>query len=359
MKRKKVLVGMSGGVDSSVVAALLVEQGYEVSGVFVEAYNEPGCRTDEDKKDALQVALSLNIPFQVLDVRKEYRERVVQYFLDEYQAGRTPNPDIVCNRDVKFGLLYDYAMDSGYDYLATGHYARTTTISDSVFLQRPVDLGKDQTYFLWQVARERLSRVLFPLERVTKQTVRTTARMLALPNATKPDSMGVCMIGELNVRSFLRDKLGVSPGAVFWHDTRVGTHEALWFHTLGERGGWRIDPGSQHSSMPALYVTGKDILHNRLLVGERRECYTDVISITGSQFFVDPARLNDCIGRQELYARIRNLGELTLVPAIDSRQIILTQPVFAPAASQSVVLYDSHGVVLGGAIIANPANSVY
>src|SRR5690606_19746876 len=131
MKRKRVLVGMSGGVDSSVAAAVLLEQGYEVSGVYVEAYNEPGCRTDEDKKDALRVALELGMRYQMLDFRNEYRERVIKYFVDEYAAGRTPNPDIVCNREVEFGLLYGWMIEHGYDYLATGHYARIEYINPS------------------------------------------------------------------------------------------------------------------------------------------------------------------------------------------------------------------------------------
>src|SRR3989339_584862 len=162
---KRVAVGMSGGVDSCVAAALLKEQGYEITGVYIEAYNEPGCRSDQDRKDALAVATRLDLRFKILDLRKEYQERVIKYFLDEYRAGRTPNPDIVCNREIKFGLFYEYAMQHGFDFVATGHYAR---IKEGR-LQRPRDLTKDQTYFLWQGERGKLKHILFPLGEMTKK----------------------------------------------------------------------------------------------------------------------------------------------------------------------------------------------
>lgn len=339
---KKVLVAMSGGVDSSVACALLSEQGYDVEGIFVEAYNEPGCRTDDDKKDALQVALHLGIRFQTLDLRSEYKERVVKYFLDEYERGRTPNPDIVCNREVKFGLLYNWMIEHGYEYLATGHYARIA----SGRLQRARDESKDQSYFLWQVAHDILDHIIFPLGEMTKAEVREKARLLKLPNATKPDSMGVCMIGELNVRSFLRDKLGTKLGQVYWKDELVGTHEGLWFYTVGARGGWSISPSVQSSEMPALYVIGKDVDRNDLFVGEREQVMTNQFGVSNLEYRI-PAK------NEKLWARIRNLGELTLVESIDRNRVTLVDPVFAPSPGQSVVLYDEQGIIVGGGIIAN------
>lgn len=345
MIRKKVLVGMSGGVDSSVVAAMLLEQGYEAHGVFVEAYNEPGCRIDQDKKDALQVALKLGIPFTVLDVRHEYKERVVKYFLDEYKNGRTPNPDIICNRDIKFGLLYEYMVKKGYDYLATGHYAR---IEDGVgsghAIRRPEDLSKDQTYFLWQVKQEKLSKILWPLGDVKKSWVRQKAHELGLPNADKPDSMGVCMIGELNVRDFLKEKLGTNPGSVMWKDVEVGKHEGLWFYTIGARGGWKVNPKSQNASMPPLYVVRKDSKLNILEVGEREECYAKSLSVHGT-WYMDSEPT-------ELWVRVRNLGELTAVSQLNGDTATLKQPIFALAPGQSAVFYDKAGCVVGGGIIA-------
>lgn len=350
MISKKVLVGMSGGVDSSVAAAMLLAQGYEVSGVFVEAYNEPGCRTDQDKKDALQVALKLGIQFEVLDLRKEYKEQVVKYFLDEYKRGRTPNPDIICNRDIKFGLLYEYMEQNGFDYLATGHYARIRNVnpysreSGYPVLQQPVDLSKDQTYFLWQVASEKLGKILWPLGDVEKSWVRQKAHELGLPNADKPDSMGVCMIGELNVREFLRDKLGVKPGNVVWKNQTIGTHEGLWFYTIGSRGGWNTTPSAQSSDMSPLYVVGKNQTSNTLLVAERDECYLDMIKVERLKLKVKDDT--------ELRIRIRNLGELVPVKSIDGNIINLKEAVFAVAPGQSVVLYDLAGRFVGGGVIA-------
>lgn len=352
MNRKKVLVGMSGGVDSSVAAAMLMEQGYEVHGVFVEAYNEPGCRTDQDKKDALQVALRLAIPFEVMDVRREYKERVVKYFLDEYRGGRTPNPDIICNRDIKFGLLYEYMMKKGYDYLATGHYARISSVNPYIrksvypLLQQPVDLGKDQTYFLWQVSREKLGKILWLLGDVEKSWVRQKAHELGLPNADKPDSMGVCMIGELNVRDFLKEKLGTNPGSVMWKGEPVGSHEGLWFYTIGARGGWKVNPRSQSASMPPLYVVRKDPKLNILEVGEREECYFDQLTVESLSLKVKDG--------EELWVRVRNLGEFTQVKEIVGNKISLTEPIFALAPGQSAVFYDKAGYVVGGGIIAEP-----
>ena len=357
MISKKVLVGMSGGVDSSVAAAILIEQGYEVYGVFVEAYNEPGCRTDQDKKDALQVALKLGIPFTVLDLRNEYKERVVSYFIDEYREGRTPNPDIICNRDIKFGLLYEYMEQKGYDYLATGHYARITEVKGTrekvkeFFIQQPKDLSKDQTYFLWQVAREKLGRILWPLGKVEKSWVRQRAHELVLPNADKPDSMGVCMIGELNVRDFLKEKLGTNPGPVMWNGVSVGSHEGLWFYTIGSRGGFKINPHAQNESMPPLYVVGKDANSNTLVVGVREECYLNTIELDKLQLITENER--------GLTVRVRNLGELTPVKEIRGNKIQVDEPIFALAPGQSAVFYDSEGEVVGGGIIAEPKNSVY
>lgn len=352
MNSKKVLVGMSGGVDSSVAAAMLKEQGYEVHGVFVEAYNEPGCRTDQDKKDALQVVLKLGIQFEVLDLRKEYREKVVSYFLEEYTAGRTPNPDIICNRDIKFGLLYEYMEKIGYDYLATGHYARVAgnpkskirNSKQKLYLQQPVDLSKDQTYFLWQVGREKLAKVLFPLGGLNKSEVRQKAHELGLPNADKPDSMGVCMIGELNVRDFLKEKLGTNPGSVMWKGELVGSHEGLWFYTIGARGGWKVNPRSQSTSMPPLYVVRKDPKLNILEVGEREECYLDQLTVESLNLKVKDGK--------ELWVRVRNLGELTQVKETVGNKINLTEPIFAVAPGQSAVFYDKAGCVVGGGIIA-------
>ena len=357
----RVAVGMSGGVDSSVAAAILVEQGHDVTGVYIEAYNEPGCRADDDKRDAIRVASQLGIRFQVLDLREQYKETVIKYFFDEYREGRTPNPDIVCNSEIKFGLFYDWACEQGFDKVATGHYARIVS-----FLGRPKDLTKDQTYFLWRVAPARLAQVIFPLGELRKDEVRKMARELELPNADKPDSMGVCMMGELNVPDFLKRELGEKPGEVVYKKFRttksselikIGTHSGLWFYTIGQRGGWRINAKMQTEKMPPLYVSEKDIENNRLVVGEREKCYFSEFRIQSIEFRINKEEVNDLVNENQLDVRIRNLGELVRVTRMNkctNTQIEITtvEPIFAPAPGQSAVLY-ADDKVIGGGVIAN------
>lgn len=352
MPKKKVVIGLSGGVDSSVAAALLIEQGYEVEAVYLECYNEPGCRTDQDKADALKVAMKLGIRFQVLDFRKEYKEKVVEYFYHEYEAGRTPNPDVMCNREIKFGIFYDYAIEQGYDYVATGHYARIVESCKvrpslrkdlTLGLQRAKDENKDQSYFLWQIPRDHLKHILFPLGGMLKSEVRAKAKQLDLPTASKPDSMGICFIGEVDVNRLLRERLGEKPGEVIFHGEVVGTHRGLWFYTIGSRGGWEMDPQYQKSDMEPLYVIGKDKEKNQLIVGTREETMRNQWSIVNGQWLMDNS--------QQLYVRIRNLGELVAVTKCNRDTVTLSKPIFGVASGQSAVFYDERGVLAGGGII--------
>lgn len=353
---KKVVIGMSGGVDSSVAAALLIEQGYDVSGVYLECYNEPGCRTDQDKADALKVALKLNIPFKVMDFRKEYREKVVEYFYSEYKEGRTPNPDVVCNREVKFGIFFDWAMTQGYDYVATGHYARIVEYKNQFCLARPRDLTKDQSYFLWQVPNDHLDKILFPLGGMLKSEVRERANQLGLEIANKSESMGICFIGEVNVNDLLKKRLGEDVGDVVMEIDgkfeKVGTHNGLWFYTIGERGGFNLDKmvlkklGVHPETMKPMYVIGKEVKQNQLIIGER--------SLTmRSEFQISEHHLIETDG---LFVRIRNLGELHEVVGYDGKIVKLAEPIFGVAQGQSAVFYarkKSAGeeILVGGGII--------
>jgi len=355
-------VGLSGGVDSSVAAALLLEQGYEVHGVYLECYNTPGCRTDQDKKDALKVALKLGISFEVLDFREEYKEKVIEYFYREYEAGRTPNPDVMCNREIKFGIFYDYAMENGFDYVATGHYARIATYKESprrdlqgdsfklsFKLQCARDESKDQSYFLWQIPRDHLAHILFPLGEMDKSEVRAKAKELKLVTAEKPDSMGICFMGEVNVSKLLEDRLGEKKGDVVLYPAgpgpaghKIGEHRGLWFYTIGQRGGWEMNPKSQTAEMRPLYVIGKDKEKNQLIVGEWGEAMTN-------NFKIDPSTL---VGMtRKLWVRIRNLGELVEVEMIKDGKVSLKKKVFAVAEGQSAVFYDENGIMVGGGII--------
>lgn len=359
MAKLKVAVGLSGGVDSSVAAALLLEQGYEVHGVYLECYNEPGCRTDQDKADALKVAIKLGISFEVLDFRSEYREKVVEYFYSEYAAGRTPNPDVMCNREIKFGIFYTYTMKHKFDFVATGHYARVVHEHKNAgvqgyWLQRARDESKDQSYFLWQIPQDHLKHILFPLGEMLKSEVRAKAKQLGLHTASKPDSMGICFIGEVDVNKLLKDRLGEKPGDVIYEGAVVGKHRGLWFYTTGERRGFAIDKlalkklGVHPEKMKPLYVVGKNKEKNQLIVGEREESMRDTFKIEDLGFKNEK--------NEKLWARIRNLGELVEVVEMHECtnaqvQVTIKEPIFGIAEGQSCVFYRENGVLVGGGII--------
>lgn len=341
--RKRVVIGLSGGVDSSVAAALLLEQGYQVEGVYLECYNEPGCRTDQDKADALKVAIKLGIKFQALDFRKEYKDKVIEYFYQEYAGGRTPNPDVMCNREIKFGIFYDWVREQGYDYVATGHYCR---IKEGK-LQMARDESKDQSYFLWQIPQDHLAYILFPLGEMLKSEVRAKAKALGLLTANKPDSMGICFIGEVSVDKLLKDKLGEDPGQVVFGGQPVGEHRGLWFYTIGERGGFMLDKnrlkklGMHPEKMGPLYVIGKNKAKNELVVGSREETMRQ-------EFRIQTLEVG---GAEKLWVRIRNLGERVPVNKIEGGIVYLNQPIFGVAEGQSAVFYNENGILVGGGII--------
>ncbi|MBP9738712.1 tRNA 2-thiouridine(34) synthase MnmA [Candidatus Saccharibacteria bacterium] len=259
---KRVFVGMSGGVDSSVTAALLLEQGYNVTGVFMKnwAQDLPGfkCPWREDLADAKRVAVQIGIPFKIYDFQKEYKQKVVDYMIAEYQAGRTPNPDIMCNQEVKFKLFLEAALEDGADMIATGHYARAVNGE----LLRAVDDNKDQTYFLYRVTKEALSKTLFPLGGMKKPDVRKKAADLGLITAAKKDSVGICFVGQIGIKDFLKNYVTTVPGSIIDSATRevIGQHEGAIFYTIGQRHGLDVGGGIPY------YVIGKDMTKNEVYV---------------------------------------------------------------------------------------------
>lgn len=298
----RVVIGLSGGVDSAVAAYLLKKQGYEVVGVFLYCWPpkseidkdemtrkewmvKHGCRGDEDKKWALKNALKLGIAFEELDFSEEYNEKVVGYFYDEYKKGRTPNPDVLCNSEIKFGLFFEWAMKNGFDYMATGHYAGAEEENGIFKLMRGKDEHKDQTYFLWKLGQKELSKILFPLREYDKEEVRRVAEEQNLPSAKRKDSQGICFVGDVEAREFLKRRLKEKRGLVVnVKGEVVGEHEGVWFYTIGQRGGWKLSRRGQKrfvnkGKTPILYVIEKRASKNELVVGVAEEANKEKMKV--------------------------------------------------------------------------------
>ena len=268
----RLMVGMSGGVDSSVAALLLKRAGHDVSGFFMLNWEdedpESGCHADADRKDALAVCAKLGIPFRSGNFAAEYRERVFAYFLDEYRAGRTPNPDVLCNREIKFGAFLDAARADGAEKIATGHYARNDSIDGCWRLLRARDASKDQTYFLHMLDQDQLGAAMFPLGELHKTEVRRMANDAGLPVAAKKDSTGICFIGERDFRAFLSTYLPAQPGELRDPSGRtLGEHQGAMFYTPGQRSGLHIGGRTGGSGEP-WYVVGKDVRRNVVYVAQ-------------------------------------------------------------------------------------------
>jgi tRNA-specific 2-thiouridylase len=275
MNNKTVVVGMSGGVDSSVAAYLLKKQGYNVIGLYMLNWEENdvdgACTSEEDFSDVRRVCSLLDIPYYSVNFSKQYMDRVFKYFLEEYANGRTPNPDVLCNREIKFGPFREYALSMGADYIATGHYCGIDHNADgNNYLLKPKDAAKDQTYFLNQVTSEQLKNVLFPLEHLDKSEVRAIAEREGLATAKKKDSTGICFIGERNFRQFLLGYLPAQKGKIMTLDGQyVGDHIGLMHYTIGQRKG--LDLGGRHGEEGRWFVVSKDLKNNFLYVSHGDE----------------------------------------------------------------------------------------
>lgn len=342
-------MGLSGGVDSAVAAAQLLEQGYEVMGVHLYCYDDdPACTADDDRTWAIRVAKHLGIPLKIWDLRKQYKKEVIRYFFDEYQAGRTPNPDIVCNREIKFGIFMEKAFEKlKVDYIATGHYARIKKDKDGFHLLKGVDEGKDQSYFLYILTQKQLEYILFPNGDLIKKDVRELANRLNLPNKDRPDSQGICFIGPIDVGEFLRKNLKAKTGPVV--NTKgevIGEHDGVWFFTEGQRRGFKIFK----PSFP-LYVVAKDVASNTLIVGRGEESKVEEFSIEEIHWI--SGNYEPGVLKRKLFVRIRHLGEFLPVrlKMVDDQtaniKIFVTRGV---APGQSAVIYQGEEVLGGGVI---------
>lgn len=330
----RVFVGLSGGVDSAVAAHLLLKQGHEVTGVFIKGW-EPDflpCTGAEDRLSAMRAAAHLGIPFKTYDLSNEYKQSVVDYFVAEYRAGRTPNPDVMCNRTIKFGALWDRARTEGAEYLATGHYADT----NGTVLRTSKDKEKDQTYFLYTLTKDDLAHVLFPIGKLKKSEVRALAKRAGLPNAARKDSQGLCFLGHVDMQAFLKRFLPTKTGTIY--DTsggKVGEHDGAWFYTLG-----------QHIPTPLgtrMYVVAKDHEANALTVSQSIHTNErDRISfILNNESWVSGHAPEGTV-----YAQYRYHGP-TVRARVTGNTVELEKPVLV-ASGQSMVLYDLQGVVCYG-----------
>ncbi|HEY0844817.1 MAG TPA: tRNA 2-thiouridine(34) synthase MnmA [Noviherbaspirillum sp.] len=372
MVKKRVVIGMSGGVDSSVSAWLLKEQGYEVIGLFMKNWEDDDdseyCSTRQDWIDAASVADVVGVDIEAVNFAAEYKNRVFAEFLREYQAGRTPNPDVLCNAEIKFKAFLDHAMKLGADLIATGHYARVRRVESGpnagrFELLKALDASKDQSYFLHRLNQAQLSKTLFPLGEIPKSEVRKIAEKIGLPNAKKKDSTGICFIGERPFREFLNRYLSYQPGPMKTPDgTVVGTHVGLSFYTLGQRkgiglGGMKSYQNAEGNS-DAWYVARKDVEHNTLYVvqGHDHPWLLSGSLTAGQASWIagEPPAIADLAAK----TRYRQADVPCRLEAIDRTAFSLSfsDPQWAVTPGQSAVLYDGD-VCLGGGII-NTASSL-
>lgn len=358
-ERKHIIVGMSGGVDSSVTALLLKEQGNHVTGVFMRNWeadqNDPYCSIDQDQQDAHAVAQLLNIPFQVVNFAENYWQKVFQIFLDEYAAGRTPNPDILCNKEIKFKAFLDYALSQGADAIATGHYAQIRSENGQNKLLKGYDTNKDQSYFLYTLKQKQLAKALFPLGHMTKQEVREKAQKAGFVNHAKKDSTGICFIGERKFKSFLNEYLLAKPGKMMTSDGKeIGRHDGLMFYTLGQRQGLKIG-GQKNAQEAPWYVVAKNIAENILIVDQdhNHPLLLNRRVILKNIDWVDETLPNTpfiCKAK----TRYRQIEQTCQIKVINHEtcEVLFDEPQWAVTPGQSLVFYDNE-VCLGGGIITD------
>ena len=354
--RRRIVVAMSGGVDSSVAAALLVAQGHEVIGMMMRLWSESGagidaptnrCCTPDQMADARRVADRLGIPFYVIDVRQHFRQAIVQFFIDEHEAGRTPNPCVECNRQIRFTYLLERAMALGADYLATGHYARVAATDDGYQLLQGVDANKDQSYVLHTLRQDQLARVLFPIGEYTKSEVRELAQQQGLLVASKQESQDLCFLKDGDYRRFLRENsIQIqTPGPILDESGReLGHHEGLPFYTIGQRKGLGI------AAAEPLFVLRKDPARNALIVGPREALGVRELAATGVNW-ISGAVPADPISAQ-VRIRYKAVGIEATVSPLGSGQahVLFAEPVFGVTPGQAAVFYDGE-VCLGGGLI--------
>lgn len=354
----RVVVGMSGGVDSSVTALLLKQQGYDVVGVFMKNWDDTDengmCTATEDYKDVALVANKIGVPYYSINFEKEYWDKVFSYFLEEYKNGRTPNPDVMCNKEIKFKAFLDYAMSLGADYVATGHYARVSRDEEgTTHLLRGVDTNKDQTYFLNQLSQDQLTKVMFPLGEMDKSEVRRIAEEADLATAKKKDSTGICFIGEKDFKQFLMNYLPAQPGNMVTEEGEVmGQHDGLMYYTIGQRRGLGI--GGNGTSNEPWFVIGKNMEDNELIVGQgysHTHLYATHLTASQLTFTTDEERPEtfSCTAKFR-YRQTDVKVTVHLNKENSTARVEFDEPARAITPGQAIVFYDGDEC-LGGGII--------
>ena len=353
-QKKKVFVGLSGGVDSSVAALRLKEQGYDVVGVFIKVWHPDFlvCNWEEERLDAMRVAAHLDIPFLTCDAEKEYRDDVAKYFVEEYISGRTPNPDVMCNKYVKFGAFMSFAKARGADFIATGHYARR--IDDETGkpgLYRGIDQNKDQTYFLWSLTIDQLKYTLLPIGDTCKDDIRKEAEQSGIPTATKKDSQGVCFLGHIDIPEFISHYVDLKPGAVLDKSgSIIGQHKGAMVYTLGQRHGFTINTHDQNRQV--YYVQSKDLAENTITVSTERPLLPATTDLVLQNIVIrTEIKTGDNLLAQTRYRQTPFPVEVKSVNDNEITLVIIGNPTEAVAGGQSCVLYLSE-LCIGGGIIA-------
>ena len=353
----RVVVGMSGGVDSSVAALLMKRAGHEVIGVFMKNWEEKDengvCTSERDWTDVRQVCEALDIPYYSVNFAKQYRERVFEHFLSEYRKGRTPNPDVLCNREIKFSVFLDFAEQLGAEKLVTGHFANIDCVNGEYRLLRAADENKDQTYFLYMLGQRALSKAMFPVGGLTKAEIRQIAREAGLPVSEKKDSTGVCFIGERNFKQFLSGYLPAQPGDMVTPEGQVvGRHDGLMYYTLGQRRGLGIGGRGDGRSW---FVVGKDLERNRLLVAQGEDhpllystrCVAEDVTWVGEP----PAKRGELFRCTAKYRYRQPDQGITLYQVDeDHMKAVFDKPVRSVTPGQEAVIYDGDVLIGGGRI---------
>ena len=359
-----VYVGLSGGVDSSVSTALLKQQGYDVIGVFIKVWQpdffEPariglpgGCTWREDRLDAIRICAKLKIPFKTLNLEKEYKKEVVDYMISEYEAGRTPNPDVMCNRFVKFGGFYDWAIKNGADFVATGHYAQVKiTRQGLAHLLEGKDNNKDQSYFLWTLPQEKLKKCLFPVGSLEKPAVRKLAEKFDLVTSVKKDSQGLCFIGQVDIKDFLKNFIEVRKGDVKNEQGEiVGKHDGAIYYTIGQRHGFTVT--KKQSDDKPLFIMSKDVKENILVVSQRDPNTNNLLSVKSiilkdvNQISI-PWHVGDKVLVRVRYRQVAQKAKLGWEGK--NWKVIFDELQSVVAVGQSAVIYKGNDCLGGGVI---------